>query len=72
MARMRLTNINQVKRLLASTVLDLREGTIAIDRGKAVIYGCNVLAQTMKTADLEDKLNKIESSIEEGGEDEFN
>lgn len=64
-----LLTLQSVKRELADTIRKVRDGSLDTKRAGQVIYGCSVLAELIKAADVETLLKRLEARVG-GGERE--
>lgn len=65
MKQIRLTKPGQIKRFLASIMNQVNEGSIDVDKARALGYLSQILLKAIETEDLEKKIKELECVIEE-------
>jgi len=65
--RVRLNNLDDVRRLLASVITEFREGKITADDARVTAYVANILIGAIKDSDIESRLRELEDRIREKG-----
>ena len=61
--KVRLEDMQGVRRLMARTINLLLDGELAEDRAKAIGYLCNIMTSIIKTSELENRLTDIEEAL---------
>jgi hypothetical protein len=65
-----LTSPRDVRRLLSSTINQLRHGTADVQRARAIVYGCSVLLGCFDSQLMDERVSKMESILEERNKQE--
>ncbi len=66
--KINLRSFEDVRRLLSSTINELRRGEISESKAKAVGYLTNCIMTSLENIVLEDELRKLETAMEERNE----
>lgn len=61
--KIHLKNAEDVRRLLSSTINELRQGTIDTGRAGKIIYAASVLLSVFETVNIEGRLGRIEEKM---------
>lgn len=56
---MRIVKIEDLRRLVAKIIQEIREGDIETERARAIFYGCNTLVKIFEVAKLEEIKERI-------------
>jgi hypothetical protein len=63
----RLNSLDDVRRLLAATVNEFRQGRISADEARVTAYVANILIGAIKDGEIESRLKELEERIREKG-----
>jgi hypothetical protein len=64
--KIHIKNSEDVRRLLSSTINELRQGKIDPGRAGKIIYAANVLIGVLEQCSLEERLARIEEAVSRG------
>jgi len=67
----RLRSLDDVSRLLASTINEFRSGRISADEARCTAYVANILISAIKNGDIEARLEKLEERVTENKRDQW-
>lgn len=62
--KVHLTRIEDVRRLLTTTINELRNGDVDGDRAGKIIYACNTLIKVFETLELKRRILDIQKELE--------
>lgn len=71
MSKITLKNLDDCRRFLARVINELRSGKLEESRGRAIIYGIATLQSVIKDNDLEQRMNQMETRMEERSNGDF-
>lgn len=56
---------DDVRRYVADVLLRLDADELPTEKGRAILYGCGILRQTVEATDLEQRLTALEERLKE-------
>lgn len=67
----RLRNLDDIRRLLASTINDFRSRRMSADEARCTAYVANILISAIKDSDIETRLKKLEERVKQHKEGQW-